>query len=416
MYSSQPTFFEFNFKKIRNTSFAMVVPLLLLACNKGAPPASQPTIPLVGVYEVNSQRVSVFTELPGRTSPYQIAEVRPQINGIVQKRLFTEGRDVKAGELLYQIDPSLYKAAFDSAEANLQSIQLKFERYKELIKVNAVSKQEYDDVDASYKQALAAMQTAQINLRYTQIASPISGRVGISNITPGALVSANQANALTTVQQLDPIYVDVIQSSTELMRIKRALESGVLKRAGQDAVKMKLILDDNIPYALEGKFQFSDVTVDSGTGSVTLRAVFPNPKHDLLPGMFVRAVLEEGVNEKGLVVPQQGVTHDARGNATALVLNKESKVELRILELGEAIGDKWVVKSGLNVGDQLIVDGVQKIKPGGSAQAAPKDAPKDSTKDSSMEPNKDSKQDATKSTNMPDPSQALSKSAEKAVK
>jgi membrane fusion protein (multidrug efflux system) len=302
--------------------------------------------------------------------------------------LFTEGGDVQAGQVLYQIDPALYKASFDIAQANLQSIQLKAERYKELIKINAVSKQEYDDVDASYKQAQALLQTAQINLGYTQITSPISGRVGISSFTPGALVSANQANALTTVQQLDPIYVDVIQSSSELMRIKRALESGILKRAGKDTVKMRLILDDNIPYALEGKFQFSDVTVDSGTGSVTLRAVFPNPKHDLLPGMFVRAVLEEGVNEQGLVVPQQGVTHDARGNATALVLNKESKVELRTLELGDAIGDKWVVKSGLSVGDQLIVDGIQKVKPGAPAQAAPKEGGKEASTENSADPSK----------------------------
>lgn len=360
----------------------------MVGCNKGAPTGPQNVTPVVGVYEVKSQRVSVFTQLPGRTSPYLIAEVRPQINGIVQKRLFTEGGDVQAGQVLYQIDPALYKASFDIAQANLQSIQLKAERYKELIKINAVSKQEYDDVDASYKQAQALLQTAQINLGYTQITSPISGRVGISSFTPGALVSDNQANALTTVQQLDPIYVDVIQSSSELMRIKRALESGILKRAGKDTVKMRLILDDNIPYALEGKFQFSDVTVDSGTGSVTLRAVFPNPKHDLLPGMFVRAVLEEGVNEQGLVVPQQGVTHDARGNATALVLNKESKVELRTLELGDAIGDKWVVKSGLSVGDQLIVDGIQKVKPGAPAQAAPKEGGKEASTENSADPSK----------------------------
>ena len=388
MYSSSMKPFGFKFKPFLLVTLCVGSSILMFGCNKGAPTGPQNVTPVVGVFEVKSQRVSVFTELPGRTSPYLIAEVRPQINGIVQKRLFTEGGDVQAGQVLYQIDPALYKASFDIAQANLQSIQLKAERYKELIKINAVSKQEYDDVDAAYKQAQALLQTAQINLGYTQITSPISGRVGISSFTPGALVSANQANALTTVQQLDPIYVDVVQSSSELMRIKRALESGVLKRAGKDSVKMRLILDDNIPYALEGKFQFSDVTVDSGTGSVTLRAVFPNPKHDLLPGMFVRAVLEEGVNEQGLVVPQQGVTHDARGNATALVLNKESKVELRTLELGDAIGDKWVVKSGLSVGDQLIVDGVQKVKPGVSAQAAPKDGAKEATTLSPVEPSK----------------------------
>ena len=386
MYCSKSTPTETNSKKVRTAILSLCTlgtALLMVGCNKGAQTVTPPP-PMVGVFEVKSERVSVFTELPGRTSPFQIAEVRPQINGIVQKRLFTEGGDVRAGEVLYQIDPSLYKAAFDSAQANLQSIQLKAERYKELVKINAVSKQEYDDLDAAHKQALAALQTAQINLGYTQISSPISGRVGISSVTPGALVSANQVNALTTVQQLDPIYVDVIQSSSELLRIKRALESGLLKRAGRDAVKMKLILDDKYEYPIEGKFQFSDVTVDPGTGSVTLRAVFPNPKHDLLPGMFVRAVLEEGVNEKGLVVPQQGVTHDARGNATALVLNKESKVELRTLELGEATGNKWVVKSGLSVGDLLIVDGVQKVKPGAPAQIAPPTKDSDKPADASM--------------------------------
>jgi membrane fusion protein, multidrug efflux system len=215
----------------------------------------------------------------------------------------------------------------------------------------------------------AALDTARINLEYTQIRSPISGRIGISTVTPGALLTANQSLALTTVQQLNPIYVDIIPSSAELMRMKHALESGLLKRAGPHSVKVRLILDENIPYDLEGKLEFSDVTVDQGTGTVTLRAVFPNPKNDLLPGMFVRAILEEGVNEKGLLVPQQGVTHDTRGNATALVLGRDGKVELRVLELGDAFGDKWVVKKGLEIGDQLIVDGLQKVKPGSTAQA-----------------------------------------------
>jgi len=220
----------------------------------------------------------------------------------------------------------------------------------------------------------AAVDTARINLDYTRIVSPISGRIGISTVTPGALLTANQTVALTTVQQLDPIYVDVIQSSAELMRMKHALENGLLKRAGPDAVKVRLLLDDNVRYALEGKLEFSDVTVDQGTGTVTLRAVFPNPKQDLLPGMFVRAILEEGVNEQGILAPQQGVTHDPRGNATALVLAPDGKVELRVLELGEASGDKWVVKSGLKAGDQLIVDGLQKVKPGATAQAVLLDA------------------------------------------
>ncbi|MGA7749209.1 MAG: efflux RND transporter periplasmic adaptor subunit [Gallionella sp.] len=369
-------------------ALALAVSLILTGCGKPQATGPQKAATQVGVVVVKSHKVSITAELPGRTSPYQIAEVRPQVGGIVQQRLFREGADVKAGETLYQIDPATYKATYDSAqanlakaEANLLTVKPKAERYGELVKINAVSKQDFDDADAALKQAeadvaanKAAADTARINLDYTRITSPISGRIGISTVTPGALLTASQSVALTTVQQLDPIYVDVIQSSAELMRMKRALESGLLKRAGPDAAKVRLVLDDNITYALEGKLEFSDVTVDQGTGTVTLRAVFPNPKHDLLPGMFVRAILEEGVNEQGMLVPQQGVTHDARGNATALVLGADGIVEQRVLELGDAVGDKWVVKGGLNVGDQLIVDGLQKIKPGATAQAVSIDA------------------------------------------
>lgn len=344
--------------------------LALVGCGKQQAVGPQNRAAPVGVVVVKAQKISVTAELPGRTSPYQIAEVRPQVGGIVMQRLFREGADVKAGETLYQIDPATYKAIYDSAqanlakaEANLVTVRLKAGRYRELVEINAVSKQDFDDADAALKQAeadvaanKAAVDAARINLDYTRITSPIAGRVGISTVTPGALLTASQAVALTTVQQLDPIYVDVTQSSADLMRMKHALETGLLKRAGADAAKVRLMLDDGTPYALEGKLEFSDVTVDQGTGTVTLRAVFPNPKHDLLPGMFVRAILEEGVNEEGLVVPQQGVTHDARGAATALVLGSDGKVEQRVLELGEAVGDKWVVKSGLKAGDQLIVD------------------------------------------------------------
>ena len=367
---------------------ATLLGLILSGCGQQPVAASAKGPTPVGVVSVKPQSISITTELPGRTSPYKIAEVRPQISGIVQQRQFKEGTDVKAGEKLYQIDPALYKTAFDSAQASLVkaqanwvTVKLKADRYRELVKINAVSKQEFDDADAALKQAeadvaasKAAVDTARINLDYTRIVSPISGRIGISTVTPGALLTANQTVALTTVQQLDPIYVDIIQSSAELMRIKHALEKGLLKRAGADAVKVKLLLDDNVYYAVEGRLEFSDVTVDQGTGTVTLRAVFPNPKQDLLPGMFVRAILEEGVNEQGILVPQQGVTHDPRGNATALVLGPDGKVELRVLELGEASGDKWVVKSGLKAGDQLIVDGLQKVKPGAAAQAVLMDA------------------------------------------
>jgi len=366
-----------------SAGLVVALSLMLSGCNK--PPASAPqqTAVAVAIDVVKTQKVAITTELPGRTSPFQIAEVRPQINGIVQQRLFREGADVKAGETLYQIDPALYKAAYDSAQANLdkaeaslQAVKLKTDRYRELIKINAVSKQDFDDAEAALKQAeadvassKAAAETARINLDYTRITAPISGRIGISTVTPGALLTANQSVALTTVQRLDPIYVDVIQPSAELMRMKNALRSGMLKQAGPNAVKVRLVLDDNMPYALEGKLEFSDVTVEQGTGTVTLRAVFPNPRHDLLPGMFVRAILEEGVNEQGILVPQQGVTHDARGQATALILGTDGKVEQRVLKLGDAIGDKWVVKSGLNAGDQLIVDGLQKVRPGATAKA-----------------------------------------------
>lgn len=362
---------------------ALLFALVLSACGKSPPPPPPKGPAQVGVVTVTTQKVAVTADLSGRTSAYQIAEVRPQVGGLVQKRLFREGADVKAGQVLYQIDPASYQAIYHSAQANLAKAQanlmsqkLKTERYRELLKINAVSKQDVDDADAALKQAeadvagnKAALDTANINLAYTRITAPISGRIGISTVTPGALLTANQALALTTIQQLDPIYVDVVQPSAELMRMKHALAGGLLKRAGPNAVKVKLMLDDNLPYAAEGRLEFSDVTVDQGTNTVTLRAVFPNPQHELLPGMFVRAQLEEGVNERGMMVPQRGVTFDARGQATALVLNKEGKVELRNLKLGEAVQDKWIVKSGLNPGDQLIVEGLQKVKPGASAQA-----------------------------------------------
>ncbi len=366
----------------------LMLAVTLAGCDKpkGAAPSKGPTP--VGVVQVRAEKVMVTEELPGRTSPYQISEVRPQVSGILQKRLFVEGVDVKAGQTLYQIDPSLYKAALDNAEAslakseaNLQTIKLKTDRYRELVKINAVSRQDTDDADAALKQAeadvaanKAAVETARINLDYTRIVSPISGRAGISNVTPGALLTANQANVLTTVQQLDPIYVDVVEPTADLMRMKNELASGKLKSAGSNAVKVRLKLDDDTVYKLEGRLEFADVTVDQGTGTVTLRALFPNPKQELLPGMFVRAVLEEGVNEQGIVVPQQGVTHDTRGGATALVLNSNGKVEKRDLVLGKALGNKWVVKSGLNAGDLLIVDGLQKVKPGADAKAVPLEA------------------------------------------
>ncbi|WP_374586346.1 efflux RND transporter periplasmic adaptor subunit [Pseudoduganella sp.] len=351
------------------------------AGGQGAPGGQQ--APEVAVFTVSPQPLAMSTELPGRTAAYQVAEVRPQVGGLVQKRLFTEGSDVKAGTQLYQIDPATYQATFNSAKAslakakaNLAAAAPKVARYKELVAIEGVSRQDYDDAVAAHEQAKAEVEAAQaavdaarINVEYTKVAAPISGRISRSNVTPGALVTAGQATALTTVQQLDPIYVDVTQSSEELLRLKREMDSGSIKRADGQA-KVTLLLSDGSKYALPGKLQFSDVSVDPGTGNVTLRALFPNPKHDLLPGMFVRAVLETGVSEQAIAVPQMGVTRNPKGEATALVLNKEGKVEQRVLQTGGTIGDKWLVKSGLQAGDRVIVEGLQKVKPGAPAVVA----------------------------------------------
>ncbi|HEY1151561.1 MAG TPA: efflux RND transporter periplasmic adaptor subunit [Pseudoduganella sp.] len=338
--------------------------------------------PQVGVFTVTPEPLAISTELPGRTAAYQVAEVRPQVGGLIQKRLFTEGADVKEGVPLYQIDSATYQAAYNSAKAtlskakaNLAANQPKVARYKELVAIEGVSKQDYDDAVAANEQAKAeveaaqaALDTARINLEYTRVASPISGRISRSTVTPGALVTAGQANALTTVQQLDPIYVDVTQSSEELLRLKREMESGSLKKSGGQA-RVTLKLADGSTYAQEGRLQFADASVDPGTGNVTLRALFPNPKHELLPGMFVRAVLENGTDQNAIAVPQQGVTRNPKGEATALVLNKQGVVEERVLRTGGTLGDKWLVKSGLAAGDQVIVEGVQKVRPGAPAVA-----------------------------------------------
>ncbi|WP_404990903.1 efflux RND transporter periplasmic adaptor subunit [Duganella sp. 3397] len=356
---------------------------LVAGCSKSTSEAPQkPQVAEVGVYKVVQEPLQITTELPGRTSAYQVAEVRPQVNGVIQKRLFVEGSDVKAGTALYQIDPSIYqasvnsaKAALAKAKANLLTSGPKAARYKELLAIEGVSRQDYEDAlaadaqaQADVESANAALQEANINLRYTNVYAPISGRISRSTVTPGALVTANQTNALTTVQQLDPIYVDVTQSSEDLLRLKREMADGSLKQSGQ--AKVTLVLADGTKYAEAGKLQFSDVSVDQGTGNVTLRAIFPNPKQNLLPGMFVRAVIESGVDEKAITVPQQGVTRNQKGEATALVLNKEGKVEQRVLTTAGTYGSKWLVKSGLADGDQVIVEGVQKVKPGAPAVVA----------------------------------------------
>jgi membrane fusion protein (multidrug efflux system) len=324
------------------------------------------------------------TELPGRTAAYLIAEIRPQVNGIIRQRLFEEGSDVKAGSLLYQIDPAPYEAAYEQAkaalavaEANLPPVRLRAERLKGLVEIHAVGQQDYDDAaaalaraEASVASARAAVESARINLGYTPIRAPISGRIGRSAVTVGALVTAYQPAELAVIQKLDPIYVDVTQASADLLRLRRDLASGELKSTGSHR-RVKLLLEDGTPYAHEGTLQFRDVTVDSTTGSVVLRVVFPNPEYTLLPGMFVRAIVEEGVNEKAILAPQQGVTRDAKGNATALVVGAESKVEERALSLDRAIDDRWLVTTGLADGDRVIVEGLQRIRPGVPVKAVP---------------------------------------------
>ena len=362
--------------------------LVLTGCGPGQADAGHgvPGVPAqVGILTVQTQDVALSTELAGRTSPYLIAEVRPQVTGLVKSRAFSEGSEVKAGQLLYQIDPAPYEAAFDTAranlakaEANLTTVRLKANRYEELAGIDAVSKQARDDIQATLKQAVAeveaakaAVRTAQIDLNYTRVSSPIAGRVGRSSVTPGALVTANQSSTLATVQQLDPIYVDVTQTSTELLRLQRDLAEGRIRQSSDGRAKVKLLLEDGSTYALEGKLQFSEVSVDTSSGSVTLRAVFPNPKRQLLPGMYVRAMVEKGVSQQAILVPQQAVSRDAKGQATAMVLGTDGKVQPRVLRTEQSVGDQWLVTEGLHSGDQLIVNGLQMLRPGTPAQGTP---------------------------------------------
>jgi membrane fusion protein (multidrug efflux system) len=365
----------------------LVMGLLMTGCGKNSNAVGKKTAapPEVGIVVVDPQRVQMTTELSGRTSAYMIAEVRPQVGGIIQKRLFTEGADVKEGEVLYQIDPATYQAAYNSAkaalskaEANLIPAQLKAQRFEDLVKIEAVSKQDYDNTIAALKQseadvesAKAAVETARINLAFTRVVAPISGRIGRSSVTTGALVIASQPTALATIQQLDPMYVDVTQSSADMLRLKQALATGQIKKSGPNQAKVNLMLEDGTAYPLEGALKFSEVTVDQSTGSITLRTVFPNPKHTLLPGMFVRAVLQEGIAEKAILVPQQGVGRNPKGESFALVVDDAGMVQQRLLTLNRAIGDKWLVASGLSGGERLIVEGAQKARPGTTVKAVP---------------------------------------------
>ena len=348
--------------------------------------SAPPAVPEVVAVTVQTQKVVLTTELPGRTSPYLVAEIRPQVNGLVQKRLFTEGSDVQAGQVLYQIDPAPFQAALDSAraalarsEASLPSIRSRVERYKDLLDDKAVSQQDYDDAVSALNQAeadiqywRAAAETARINLDYTRVTAPISGRIGRSSITDGALVTAYQPVALATIQQLDPIYVDVRQSTATLLRLKQRLEDGRLNQDQANQNEVELILDGT-KYSSEGTLQFRDVTVDPTTGSVIVRAVFPNPRGVLLPGMFVRAVVKEGVNDQAILIPQQAVSRDPKGRPVTMLVDGEGKVQQRMLVLDRAIGSQWLVLSGLAAGDRVIVEGAQKVRPGAAVKVASAD-------------------------------------------
>lgn len=343
---------------------------------KGAQGPSQ-----VSVITVETQKAVLTIELPGRTSPFRIAEIRPQVSGLILKRLFEEGSDVRAGQVLYEIDPAPFQAALDNAmaalgraQANLAATRLRAERYKDLLRDKAVSQQNYDDAAAALTQVeadiaswKATVKTARINLEYTRITAPISGRIGRSGVTVGAIVTAYQPMALATIQQLDPIYVDVPQSTAQLLRLK----NGSLNQGGEDRNKVKLMLEDGNAYPHEGTLQFSDVTVDPSTGSVILRAVFPNPEDMLLPGMFVRAVIQEGFNEQAILVPQQGVSRNPKGDPYAMIVDAESKAQMRMLTLERTEGDKWVVSDGLAPGDRLIVEGLLMLRPGTVVTAVP---------------------------------------------
>ncbi|WP_085315471.1 efflux RND transporter periplasmic adaptor subunit [Derxia lacustris] len=338
----------------------------------------------VGTITVAARPVALSTELPGRTAAFQVAEVRPQVGGIVRERLFKEGAEVKAGAPLYQIDPRSYQASYDSAlaalkraEATAESARLTAARNRELGKIDAVSTQTVEDSTAALAQAeadvaaqRAAVQTARINLDYTRVTAPIGGRIGRSSFTPGALVTAGQADALATVQQLDPIYVDVTQSSADLLKLRRALAAGQLKSAGADQAAVRLKLEDGSDYGIEGKLEFSEVSVDPATGAVTLRAVFPNPKHELLPGMYVRAQVAQGTNADAITVPQRAVSRTPRGEAQVLLVGADGKVEARVIAVARTVGDSWLVTDGLKPGEKVIVEGLQKVGPGAPAQAS----------------------------------------------
>ena len=349
---------------------------LLAACGKDQPPAPPP--PTVGVVTLKNEPVTLTTELPGRIVAFETSEVRPQVSGVVRRRLFAEGANVRAGQVLYEIEDAPYRAALGQAQgalaraqASIEATRLQAARYQELVGINAVSRQEADNARASAGQARAdvvaqraAVQAAQVNLGFTRIRAPISGRIGRSLFTPGALVQSGQADPLATIQRLDRVYVDVTQSAAATLDLRAALRNGSVTRGGPDSTRVQLILPNGATYPVEGRLQFSEVTVDATTGAVTLRATFANPDGTLLPGMYVRARLVEGTRTQAILAPQQGVTRNERGEAVAMVVGAGNKVEQRTLKTDRAVGDRWVVTEGLKPGDRLIVEGLLNLKPG----------------------------------------------------
>jgi len=366
----------------RRALLTIVAAILLGACSQAQTPSAPPP-QQVSVVTVHKSSVPVVLELPGRTTAYFTAQVRARVDGIVLKRDYKEGTDVKAGQRLYKIDPAPYVASLNSAKATLQSaqanvvaMQAQAERFKTLVGNNAVSKQDYDNAVSSAGQAeaavasgKAAVDTASINVGYTDVLSPVSGRASISMVTEGAYVQASQATLMTTVQQIDPMYVDVTQSSVQGLRLRRDVADGKVKLSGPNQVKVKLVLEDGHEYEETGSLQANDVTVDPTTGTVTVRTIFPNPKSVLLPGMFVRARIEEGSNEDAFLVPEAGITHNPQGQATAFIVGPDSKVEVRALKLGATHGDQWIVEGGLKDGERVIVAGVQRMQPGATVVA-----------------------------------------------
>lgn len=364
----------------RKTLLVLGLSLLLAACdgqNAGAP-AGAGAEQEVGVVTLRGRPVTLSSELTGRVNATMTSDVRPQVDGIIKQRLFTEGAEVKAGQVLYQIDPASYQASYDqaaaqlkNAQATVQSTRLKSQRYAALVKENGVSQQDADDAKAAYLAAVAsvaqyqaALETARINLAYTQVRAPIAGRIGISSVTPGALVTASQTDALATIRALDPIYVDLTQSSAQLLKLRR--QQAALQRGAVTPVAIKL--EDGTPYAHAGKLELTEVAVDEATGSVTLRAVFPNPEHELLPGMYVHATVDNGVDPKAILAPQQGITRNAKGEATALVVDEQNKVAQRTVSAERVVGSNWLIGNGLNEGDRLIVEGTSKITIGAAVK------------------------------------------------